>query len=131
MHTTILIVDDDAQIRRLCKITLQQQGYLISEATNGKEALAVMKAKPFDFIVLDLCMPDMDGIELLMALHSELPRPQIIVMSGFMEGAMLTAARHLGGVATLVKPFSPDELLLLIEQLMARPIQKYPAGGSH
>jgi len=119
MNTNILVVDDDPQVRRLCRLTLEDPGFLVAEASNGKEALAAIKKMPFGLVVLDLCMPDMDGIEFLMTLRAELPKHKIIVMSGFMQGAMLRAAQHLGGAAALAKPFSPDSLLSLVDEVLA------------
>ena len=65
MQHIILIVDDDAQVRTLCRLALEESGYLVSEATNGKSALAAIEETDFDLIVLDLAMPDMDGFEFL------------------------------------------------------------------
>ena len=65
MHHTILVVDDDAQVRTLCRLTLEESGYHVTEATDGKNALAAIEENDFDLIVLDLAMPDMDGFEFL------------------------------------------------------------------
>jgi DNA-binding NtrC family response regulator len=126
MPETVLIIDDDVQVRRLCRITLEESGYLVSEASNGKEALAAIGGTPFDLLVLDLSMPDMDGIEFLMAVRAELRKYKIIVMSGFMGGTMLPAAKHLGGAATLSKPFSPESLLSLVDEVLSK--QDTPPG---
>lgn len=115
---TILIVDDDPQIRRLCRITLEEDGYVVKEANNGKEALAAIKETSVDLILLDLSMPDMDGFEFVKAIRSGLPEPTIITMSGFMGGALLPAARVLGGTSTLAKPFSPESLLSVVHKLL-------------
>lgn len=96
MRQSILIVDDDPQLRRLRRITLEEDGYVVREANNGKEALAAIKETSVDLILLDLSMPDMDGFEFLKAIGSELPEPTVITMSGFMGGALLPAARVLG-----------------------------------
>ena len=118
MHNSILIVDDDPQIRTLCKITLEGHGYYVREASNGKQALAAVQETSFDLIVLDLCMPDMDGLEFLKAVRVTLPQLKTVVISGFMGGTMLPAAKLLGGTATLAKPFSPDSLLLVVDEVM-------------
>lgn len=120
MNKALLIVDDDEQLRRLCKITLEQSGHLISEAENGKEALAAVTKTSFDLIVLDLSMPDMDGFEFLKAVRVESPKLKIIVISGFLGGTMLKAAKLFGAAATLAKPFSPESLLATVDQVLAK-----------
>lgn len=127
MRCTILVVDDDPQIRRLCTTILKETGYFVREASNGKEALAAIETTVFDLIVLDLSMPDMDGFEFLKAAHTELPRLKIVVISGFLGGSMLTAARLFGAAATLAKPFSPDSLVSVVRELLP----EGPGGASH
>ena len=119
MPHAILIVDDDPQVRRLCRKTLEEFGYTVSEARNGKEALAAIDKTSYDLIVLDLSMPDMDGIEFLMAVRSELPKLKIVAISGFLGGTMLRPAQQLGCTATLTKPFSPEALLSVVDQVLA------------
>jgi len=128
MPHTVLIIDDDVQLRRLCRITLEESGYLVSEASNGKEALAAVRGTPFDLLVLDLSMTDMDGIEFLMAERAELPKLRIVAISGFLGGTMLRAAQQLGCVATLAKPFSPESLLALVDEVLA---ENGPPPASH
>src|ERR1035441_5617885 len=86
MHHTILVVDDDRPIRNLCRLTLEESGYLVSEASNGKNALAAIEETDFDLIVLDLAMPDMDGFEFLKGVRAKSPKPKILVISGFLGG---------------------------------------------
>ena len=118
MRQSILLVDDDPQIRALCRATLEETGYVVSEASDGREALAAIKETAFDLIALDLCMPDKDGFEFLQTVRIEAPNLKIIVISGFMVGSMLPAARLHGAVATLAKPFSPDSLLLVVDEVL-------------
>jgi DNA-binding NtrC family response regulator len=118
MHHTILIVDDDAQIRRLCRTTLEQTGFVAREASNGAEALEAIAETSFDLIVLDLSMPDMDGFEFLKAVRVKSPKLKIVVISGFMGGTMLMAAKLFGAAATLAKPFSPDSLLSVVFEVL-------------
>jgi len=126
MPHTILVVDDDPQIRKLCRITLEGAGKLVKEADNGKQALAAIKRANVDLILLDLCMPDMDGLEFLKAVRVDSPQLKIVTISGFMGGVMLPAAKHLGGTATLAKPFSPDALLSLVDKVLT---EGGPAGA--
>ena len=127
MRRTILVVDDDAQVRKLCRLTLEESGYLVSEATNGKNALAAIEQTDFDLIVLDLAMPDMDGFEFLKTVRVKSPKLKIVVISGFLGGTMLAAAKLFGAAATLAKPFSPDSLILVVSEVLAK---KGPAGSS-
>jgi DNA-binding NtrC family response regulator len=123
MRHTILVVDDDLQIRRLCRLALEESGYLVSEATNGKNALAAIQETEFDLIVLDLSMPDTDGFEFLKSVRVKAPKLKILVISGFLGGTMLTAAKLFGASATLAKPFSPDSLLLVVDGVLETRVQ--------
>ena len=121
MDHTILVVDDEPQVRTLCRtiIELENPGYVVVEASSGKEALAVIKETPFDLIILDLSMPDMDGFDFLKAVRDEVPKLKIICISGFMGGTMLHTARLLGATATLGKPFKPLLLLSLVYEVLS------------
>lgn len=125
MDQTILIVDDDRQLRRLCRTALEETGYFVREATNGKSALAAIKQTSFQLIVLDLSMPDMDGFEFLKIARAELPKLKIVVISGFLGGSMLKVAKLFGAAATLAKPFSTDSLVSVVDEVLAenRPIR--------
>jgi DNA-binding NtrC family response regulator len=118
MQKTVLVVDDDPQIRNLCRLALEGAGYVVADANNGKEALVAIRQSSFDVILLDLCMPDTDGIEFLLAVREDLPKHRIVVMSGFMKRSMLPGAIKLGGTATLDKPFSPESLVSVVDQAL-------------
>jgi len=100
-------------------MALEEPGYFVREASNGKEAIAAIEGTSFDLIVLDLSMPDMDGFEFLKAVRADWPKLKIIVISGFLGGKMLKAARLFGGAATLAKPFSPESLLSVVDNVLA------------
>ena len=119
MPCTILVVDDDPQLRTVCRTALEEEGYSVREATNGKEAVAVLELEPVDLVALDLSMPDMDGFEFLRIVRVRSPKPKIIAMSGFMGGTMLPTAKLFGAVATISKPFSPESLLSMVREALA------------
>ena len=113
------MVDDDPQVRTLCRVALEESGYSVREANNGKEALAAIEGTAFDLVALDLSMPDMDGFEFLKVVRVRLPKPKVIVMSGFLGGTMLPTAKLFGAFSPLAKPFSPDSLLSAVREALA------------
>jgi CheY-like chemotaxis protein len=117
---SILVVDDDSQVRKLFSQVLNKAGYAVYEACNGLEAKAFLQRIQFDLIILDLNMPEMDGFEVLKFARSELPGVKIIVASGFMQGTMLKAAKLFGAAATLDKPVPISLLLSTVREVMAK-----------
>ncbi len=108
----ILIIDDDEKIRTSLQDILEQQGYVLNVAGNGNEGLRQCESVRPDLILTDIIMPDMEGIELIMALRKRLKKIPIIAMSGDIVGQkFLRAAQLLGAVDTLLKPFSARDLI--------------------
>jgi two-component system, OmpR family, KDP operon response regulator KdpE len=106
----VLIVDDERAIRRFLRASLGAHGYTVFEASNGQEALsAVIQDRP-DLIILDLGLPDMDGIEVTRTLR-EWTRTPIIVLSVREEEATKVAALDVGADDYLTKPFGIAELM--------------------
>jgi two-component system, OmpR family, KDP operon response regulator KdpE len=116
---TILIVDDDSQIRRVMRTALSSHGYTIIEARNGEEALKTVRAERLDLIVLDLNMPDMDGIEVCREIRvvSNLPIIMLTVRSAEKDKVRALDA---GADDYVVKPFGIDELLARIRAALRR-----------
>src|ERR1700726_2921054 len=116
---TILVVDDDSQIRRVMRNALSSHGYTIIEARNGEEALKKVRAERLDLIILDLNMPDMDGIEVCREIRvvSNLPIIMLTVRSA--EKDKVTAL-DAGADDYVVKPFGIDELLARIRSALRR-----------
>ena len=106
---TILIIDDEVQIRRLLEITLSAKGYKISEASSGKEGLALAASIQPVLILLDLGLPDIDGIEVLRKLREWYQKPIIILSVRNSEDDIITAL-DLGANDYLIKPFLTGEL---------------------
>lgn len=112
---SVLIVDDEDQIRQLIRETLEQAGYEVQEARDGKEGLARYRAKATDLVIMDILMPDQDGLESIMTLRREFPASKVIAITGGsdMIGILnfLDVAKMLGARRTLQKPFDMKTLL--------------------
>jgi CheY-like chemotaxis protein len=120
--THILIVDDEDLIRTALRRTLLLEGFEVSEATNGEEALTLFRRESPDVVVTDLFMPEKEGIETILELKRDHPEAKIIAMTGGRKGYLqdaLEVAKRMGASRTLAKPFEPEELLDAIQQLMA------------
>ena len=110
---TILIIDDEVQIRRLLEITLSANGYKISEASSGKEGLALAATGQPVLIILDLGLPDTDGLDILKKLREWFQKP-IIILSVRNSEDDIVMALDLGANDYLTKPFRTGELLARI-----------------
>jgi CheY-like chemotaxis protein len=112
---SVLVVDDEDQIRALIRETLEQAGYVVQDAHDGKEGLERYRAKPTDLVIMDILMPDQDGLESIMSLRREFPASRVIAMTGGsdMIGILnfLDVAKMLGARRTLQKPFEMKALL--------------------
>ena len=114
---SILIIDDDEQTRILLRRVLEEAGYLVSEASGGREGLRQFRQAPTALVITDLLMPDMDGLEVTMALHRESPTLKIIAITGGSgKRDFLEVAKHLGAHRTMKKPISIVELLQTVQQ---------------
>jgi two-component system, OmpR family, KDP operon response regulator KdpE len=106
----ILVVDDEPQIRTLLRVTLGRAGYAVIEAGTAREALSAKSIDRPDLILLDLGLPDRDGLELITALRAE-PRSALIVVSARDQTDQKVAALDLGADDYVTKPFDTEELL--------------------
>lgn len=108
--TTVLIVDDEPQILRALQINLHAHGYTVVPAANGTAALAAAQTQAIDVVVLDLGLPDMDGLEVIAGLRGWSGVP-IIVLSARHGSHDLVEALDAGADDYVTKPFGLDELL--------------------
>lgn len=116
---TALIIDDEIQIRRLLKLALESKGYTVREAENGTLGLqATVFHKP-DVIILDLGLPDMDGVEVLKRLREWSPVP-VLILSVRDQESMKLAAFDVGADDYVTKPFSTAELLARLTAIQRR-----------
>jgi len=116
----ILVIDDELQIRRLLEITLSANGYHVTEASTGKEGISLAASVNPDLIILDLGLPDADGIEILKQLREWLIKPVIILSVRNAEEDIVRALDN-GANDYLTKPFRTGELLARIRVAMRHP----------
>jgi CheY-like chemotaxis protein len=117
----ILVVDDDADVRRAMARILSAAGHQVSEAGDGRGALALYRADPADLIITDMYMPHADGIEVVARLRDEFPNARIIVTSGggpLDRADVLDMAQRLGAQRTLPKPVERADLLAAVDGVL-------------
>lgn len=110
---TIIVIEDEAQIRRFLRTTLTSEGYQVIEAATGKQGLTEATTRKPDLIILDLGLPDMDGVEVVKGVRTWSSVPIIILSARSQEGDKISAL-DAGADDYLVKPFGVGELLARI-----------------
>ena len=116
----ILIVDDEDSMRHMLTLILKREGYEPRAVGRGSEALAVLNGEAFDFILSDIVMPEMGGLELLKALKEKKVESTIIMMSAYGNLDTAVEALKLGAYDYVSKPFKPDEILLTLRKAEER-----------
>jgi two-component system, OmpR family, KDP operon response regulator KdpE len=118
----VLIVDDEPPIRRLLRMGLTAQGYQVLEASNGKAALELVAQNP-DLVILDLGLPDVQGLDLLRTMRARNEQVPIVVLSSRGDEAAKVAALDLGADDYVTKPFGTDELLARMRAALRHQLQ--------
>lgn len=129
MSSRVLIVEDEPDIRELVVHHLKREGYLVSAASSGEEALRQVQAAPPDLVLLDLMMPAMDGLEVCRRLRQDpvtasLP---IVMLTAKGDEVDRVLGLEIGADDYIVKPFSPKELLARVRAVLRR---SRPASGA-
>ncbi len=112
----ILVVDDEEPFRRLLKKELTRKGYAVEVASDGSEALSILRDRSFDVILLDVVMPGVDGISLMKTLKEDPGSPAIIVLTGRATVETAVEAMKNGAYDYLTKPYKLDELVIVIDR---------------
>ena len=115
----ILVVDDEERIRRLLKMYLEREKYIIDEAQEGNEALRKALENDYDLILLDLMLPGKDGLEVCRELREKKATP-VIMLTAKGEEANRVQGFEVGTDDYIVKPFSPREVVLRVKALLRR-----------
>lgn len=119
----VLVVDDEPPIRKLLRMGLSTQGYEILEAPNGRSALELLVRNRPDLVILDLGLPDIQGLDLLRTMRAENDRVPIVVLSSRSdEGAKVEALDH-GADDYVTKPFGMEELLARMRAALRHQLQ--------
>jgi len=118
--SNILIVDDEQSYRQLLTLVFESDGHSIRTASNGREALELIKAEPADVIITDVRMPDMDGIELLKSAREYQPDIGVVLMTAFASVETAREAFKLGADDFIQKPFDVEELKLIVRKTLEK-----------
>jgi DNA-binding response OmpR family regulator len=119
----VLVVEDDPSTQRALATILRQEGYTVIQARDGAEAIRLWRDSGADLVLMDLVMPDKDGIETIVELRASDPDIRIVAMSG---GAgidnpridLLGDAKMLGAMLTIDKPFTPAEVIAVVRRAL-------------
>ncbi len=117
----ILVIDDEEIVRMSCERALQVEGFQTGVASSGSEGLEMLEKDPYDLVLLDVKMPDMDGIEVLGKIKSSWPHIKVIMISGYSTVDTAVEALRSGAVNFIQKPFDPDTLFSAIKDVFEKP----------
>jgi len=118
MAHSILIVDDDEQVRDVVKRKLEQCGYDVCEAADGEEASNTLRVIPFDLVITDIIMPEKDGIQIIDLVRREYPGLKVVVISAPGNKLYLESAAGLGADRAFLKPLKLEELAEAVAELL-------------
>ncbi len=123
---SILVVDDDPEMRALLLDVLRNEGYEVAEAKDGTEAVLAIRARSFDVILMDKNMPGPSGLDLIPGFRRVCPRSQIILMTAYGDVPSFMEAVEKGAVEYLFKPFRMEEMKTAIARALGRDVGSRP-----
>lgn len=120
MPETILLVDDEALLRRLVRRILQMNGYTVLEASGGMDAIQLCQQHegPIHLLVTDVLMPGMNGQDLAERMMALRPHARVLYMSGCIDSALITLSDRKTEIAFIQKPFTPDALARKVRAIL-------------
>jgi DNA-binding NtrC family response regulator len=119
-NTRILVVDDDENIRKVVIAILEDEGYTVESVGTAKEAIEKSKRKFYNIALIDIRLPDMEGIELLTKIRDTTPRMRKVIVTGYPTLQNAVEAVNKGADAYIVKPFDVKKVLKTIEDQLNR-----------
>jgi DNA-binding NtrC family response regulator len=114
----ILVVDDEAALRTVLSSELHTEGYMVSTASDGDEAIDLLQSHSFDLILLDIKMPRVDGFQVLRYVKEKLPHIKVIMLTGFADLKNAIESKKLGAEDFISKPYDLVDLLATIERVL-------------
>jgi DNA-binding NtrC family response regulator len=118
----ILVIDDEPIVCKGCSVALADQGYIVHTRMTGKTGMEAIRESVYDLILLDMKLPDMDGMEILKAVHRMTQTIYVIIMTGYSTVQNAIEAMKSGAFDYLTKPFTDDELLFAVKKVMEKQI---------
>ena len=112
----VLVIDDEGVICDACDLVLTERGHTVDRCVTGRSGLRTIKKGAHDVILLDMKLPDIDGMEILQTVHKMAAFPCVIVMTGYSTMSDAVQAMKLGAVDYMAKPFTDDELVTAVEK---------------
>ncbi len=116
----ILVVDDEENMRVMLGAVLKKQGYQVDTVANGVHALEALQKRPYDLVISDFRMPQMDGLELLRKIRENRIRTTVVMITAYGGNDQMTEALRLGAHDYISKPFRAEEILLVVKKAEAR-----------
>ncbi len=121
VKATVLVVDDSPEIQRYLRVLLELDSYRVMVASNGSEALEILRHAPVaDVVVLDVQMPGMDGLEVLRRMRKLFPKVKVIMCSGLNDSEKICQALSLGAYAYVLKPIQHLYLSAAVERCLQK-----------
>jgi two-component system, cell cycle sensor histidine kinase and response regulator CckA len=114
---TVLIVEDEPQLRSLYRMALEHSGYTVLEAEDGAEALEIARAQPVSLVLADVVMPRIGGRELVWRLSEMLPGVPVILVSGMLDSEHMEH-EDVQPAAYLTKPIAPSEIVRTVDAML-------------
>ena len=111
----ILIIDDENVICKGCKMILDEMGYVCDHSLSGKDGLKTVLELPYDVLLLDMKLKDMDGMEILEKVKTAKPKLYVIVITGYSTVKNAVKAMKLGANDYISKPFNDDDIIIAVQ----------------
>jgi len=115
---SVLVIEDESDVQTLLRQILADEGYHVTLAPTARQALAAIRDQGFDVVIADLSLPDGDGVDVVRHIGLESPHVHVIAISGFMAAIPPAILRKAGAAAMLEKPFTPQQLLDSVAELL-------------